>query len=262
MAGTWHRVRTYLRHLVKARSRHGVHSPFIYALMDEVLCRDAPLAEVKDIEQRRRRLQASRKRIHVTDLGAGSSLGLGTERSVGAIARSALKPPRQARLLYRLVRHFRPGTVLELGTSLGITTAYLARAAEPGMVFTLEGCPNTLAVAREGLEELGIGNVEAVEGAFSDTLPGILERIGHVDLAFIDGHHDREATLGYFEHVLARSHEGTVLVFDDIHWSPGMSQAWARIQEHPRATVTADLYHLGLVFLRGGQARQHFRLRC
>ncbi|MEZ4760286.1 MAG: class I SAM-dependent methyltransferase [Flavobacteriales bacterium] len=105
----------------------------------------------------------------------------------------------------------------------------------------------------KGLEELGIGNVEAMEGAFGDTLPGILERIGHVDLAFIDGHHDREATLGYFEHVLAHSHEGTVLVFDDIHWSPRMSQAWARILEHPRATVTADLLHLGLVFLRKGE---------
>ena len=262
MAGTWHRARTYLQHLVKARSRHGVHSPFIYGLMDEVLCRDAPLMEVADIERLRQELSASRERIHVTDLGAGSSMGLGKEREVGSIAGSVLKPPRQARLLYRLVRQFRPGTVLELGTSLGITTAYLARAASPATVITLEGCPDTLRIAREGLARLGIGNVEAVEGAFGDTLPGILERIGHVDLAFIDGHHDRDATLGYFELLLTRSHEGTVLVFDDIHWSPGMSEAWDRIRQHARATVTVDLYHLGLVFLREGQARQHFQLRC
>ncbi|MCB0809453.1 MAG: class I SAM-dependent methyltransferase [Flavobacteriales bacterium] len=262
MTGTRHRVRAYLQHLLKARSRHGVHSPFIYQLMDEVLCRDAPLPEVKDIEQRRRQLLASREQIRVTDLGAGSSLGLGMERKVRSIAGSALKPPRQARLLYRLVRHFRPGSVLELGTSLGITTAYLARAADPGRVITLEGCPNTLNIAREGLLELGIGKVEAVEGAFERTLPGTLERLGHVDLAFIDGHHDRDATLRYFELLLTRSHGGTVLVFDDIHWSPGMTEAWAHIQEHPRTTVTADLYHFGLVFLREGQARQHFRLRC
>ncbi len=261
MASSLQRIGSYMEHLVKARTRHGVHSPFVYDLIEQVLRPQSARPEFAPIEALREDLLRSEQTIRVNDLGAGSSAFDLPVRRVAEMARVSLKPPRQAQLLFRLARQMDARSVVELGTAFGITTLYLAKGAENGTVTTIEGCPQTFRIAQHHFEQLRQDNVEAVLGSFQRRLPEVLERMGAIDLAFIDGHHAEEPTLDYFERCLGRAHEGTVLVFDDIHWSRGMEAAWAAIQRHPRVTVTIDLYDLGLVFLRTGQAKEHFRLR-
>ncbi len=251
----------YLEHLVKAGTRHAVHSPFVFTLVEEVLRPDHGPENALHIEALRKALLRRNDTITVTDLGAGTHRRSGPERRISTIARHALKPTAQARLLYRLARHCSCRTALELGTSFGISTLYLAAGSEQGTVHTLEGCPNTLALAREQFAALGATNIHAHSGAFADRLPDVLADLASLDLVFIDGHHAEAPTLAYFEQCLTKAHENTVFVLDDIHWSAGMERAWERIKEHARVTVTVDLFHLGLVFLRPGQAREHFRLR-
>lgn len=214
------------------------------------------------IEARRRQLLSSPASITVTDFGAGSHTGAGRQRRVADIARTAAKPPHLAQLLFRLANYFRPATILELGTSLGLTTAYLAAADSRTKVVTLEGCPNVAGVARETFAALQLQNIEIVEGNIDDTLAPALSALGApLGFAFFDGNHRYEPTLHYFEQCLAHRTPESVFVFDDIHWSEEMERAWEVIKAHPDVTVTVDLFYIGLVFFRTGQPKQHFSLR-
>ncbi|GAA4374954.1 class I SAM-dependent methyltransferase [Hymenobacter koreensis] len=214
------------------------------------------------VEQRRHALRQDRRRLRITDFGAGSQTGAGNEREIRAVARSAAKPARLAQLLFRLVNRFQPTTILELGTSLGLTTAYLAAASSKARVFTLEGCPQTAAIARETLQHMQLSNVHLTEGNFDETLPQVLQELpGKLDFAFFDGNHRYEPTVRYFEQCLPYRTDDSLFIFDDIHWSGEMEQAWATIKAHPEVRLTIDLFFIGLVFFRKSQPKQHFTLR-
>ena len=255
---------SYLRYWLRSGNAHGLHSPFVYGLYTTVIRHDGQFAAFGRIEARRRQLLASSTSISVTDFGAGSQVvgSRGQQRSLRSIARHTAKPPRLAQLLFRLVNHFRPTTILELGTSLGLTTAYLAAADSRSRVITFEGCANTAAVARETVDQLAIKNVQLVEGNLDATLPATLASLTEpLDFVFFDGNHRCEPTLRYFEQCLAKAHENSVFVLDDIHWSAEMEQAWAAIKTNPAVTITVDLFYVGLVFFRKKQPRQDFSLR-
>ncbi|MDQ2794308.1 MAG: class I SAM-dependent methyltransferase [Bacteroidota bacterium] len=253
----------YLRFWLRSGNAHGLHSPFIFGLYTSVVQHTGPYGPYAAIEERRRQLLTSAASISVTDLGAGSHTGAGRQRRVADIARTAAKPKKLAQLLFRLVNYLRPATVLELGTSLGLTTAYLAAADSRSRVVTFEGCPNVAGVARETFAALSLGNVEVVEGNLDHTLAPTLATLGApVDFAFFDGNHRYEPTLRYFEQCLAHRTDESVFVFDDIHWSADMERAWEAIKAHPDVRLTVDLFYIGLVFFRKNQPKQHFWLRA
>ncbi|HRN36001.1 MAG TPA: class I SAM-dependent methyltransferase [Flavobacteriales bacterium] len=256
-----HPVRAYFSHWAKAGNRHGVHSPFVYHLIAEVLRVPTKASEFAAVEKLRHQLRRRKDCINVTDLGAGSRHLRGDRRRIGSIASSALKPRRQAEQLARIANHFKPATIVELGTSLGITTLYLAQAAPNARIHTVEGCPATAQVALNNFHLLQADNITLHTGPFQDQLPRVLAALDRLDMAYIDGHHAKEPTLQYFNQCLAKAHNDTVFIFDDIHWSQGMEEAWALIKVHAQVTVTIDLFHFGIVFLRREQAKQHFRLR-
>lgn len=257
-------VAAYLHYLWQAGNLHGLHSPFVYALYRDVIRHrhGAPLGTLP-IEALRQSLRNSTDILTVTDLGAGSRRGNDPVRSVATIARNAQKPARYAWLLHRLVLHFQARYVLELGTSLGLTTAYLANAVAQtnGQLYSFEGCPNTAALARTHLDQLGYPSVKLVVGNLDQTLDETVAALSQIDLAFFDANHRYEPTIQYFTTCLPQVHNDTVFVFDDIHWSKGMEQAWAAIKAHPAVQVTVDLFGVGLVFFRRQQPKQHFVLR-
>jgi predicted O-methyltransferase YrrM len=262
---------------------HSIHSPFVFALYQEVIRPDYRADPVfKQIEAARKGLLSSSQRIQVTDFGAGPRLAgsrlAGPDslpepnnhntrtRSVADIARRSLKPARYGRLLHRLVRRFAAGgTVLELGTSFGLTTSYLAAETSgrthPAWLVTFEGCPETAAIARQQFERLGLSNIEIVVGNLDETLGPTLSGLDTVDLVFLDANHRFEPTVRYFEELATKAHNDTVFVLDDIHWSDEMEQAWDTIQAHPAVTVSVDLFGVGLIFFRREQSKQHFVLR-
>ncbi|GAB2966478.1 class I SAM-dependent methyltransferase [Hymenobacter coalescens] len=252
----------YLRYWLRSGNAHGLHSPFVFSLYLDVVCHTGEYSPFEPIELRRAALREDQRRLRITDYGAGSLTGAGRERAVRDVARHAAKPARLAQLLFRLVNYQQPATVLELGTSLGLTTAYLASAATKARVLTFEGCPETAAVAHETIQQLGLQNVELIEGNFDQTLPDALARLGQpLDFAFFDGNHRYEPTLRYLEQCLPYRTDESVFVFDDIHWSAEMERAWEAIKAHPDVTTTIDLFFIGLVFFRRNAPKQHFTLR-
>jgi predicted O-methyltransferase YrrM len=251
----------YLQHRFTAKSRHGTHSPFVYKLTDEVIYDYSAKKVYNGIEDQRKKLLNDDRLITVTDLGAGSHLNKNRTKKVSQIAKNALKNPRLAQLIYRLVVNQNPENVIELGTCLGITTAYLAKAAPDAAILTIEGCPETAAVAYQNFNELGLTNIELQVGNFNDLLPKAINEAEKLDFVYIDGNHTKEATLNYFNWCLPKIHENSLLIFDDIYWSKGMKEAWEEIKNHPQVAITIDLFWIGLVYFKKGQAKEHFKIK-
>ena len=254
-------AKDYLLHRFKAKTRHGVHSPFVYRLIDKVIYDFEPKKVYAGIEALRKQLLNDKRSIQVTDLGAGSKVNNDQTKKISDIARNALKPRRLAQLLYRLAADLKPLNIIELGTCLGITTVYLQNASPKAKVYSLEGSPETAAVALETFQKAGLTNIAEITGNFDDTLPGVIKELDQLDFVFVDGNHQRDATIKYFEWCLAKVHEDTMLIFDDIYWSEGMKEAWQEIKAHPRVTVTVDLFWIGLVFFKQGRAKEDFLVR-
>jgi predicted O-methyltransferase YrrM len=254
-------AKDYLLYRLKAKTRHGLHSPFVYRLVDKVIYDFQPKKVYLGPESVRDGLLNDNRIITITDLGAGSRVNNDRQKRIGDIAKNALKPARLAQLLYRLAADLQPDTIIELGTCLGITSIYLQKAAPNAKVYTLEGCPETAAIAKEDFEKAGLNNIELITGNFNDTLPGVINKLDKLDFVFVDGNHQKDATLKYFEWCLPKVHEKTMLIFDDIYWSEGMKEAWAQIKAHPQVTATVDLFWIGLVFFKPGQAKEDFMIK-
>ena len=251
----------YVQYLLRAGNRHGLHSPFVYELYENVICNRSRFYNYHIAETLRAKMLADPTEITLTDLGAGSMLLKGDKRKISSIASSAVKPAKYGQLLFRLVNHFQPSYILELGTCLGVTTVYLATAAKKSKVVSIEGCPEVSILAHKNFAAAKAGNIEHVIGEFGKMLPSVVGNLPQLDFVYFDGNHRREPTLEYFRLCLEKANENSVFVIDDIHWSAGMEDAWKEIKQHPRVTVTIDLFHMGLVFFRNTQAKEHFILR-
>lgn len=253
----------YLAYWFKSVNEHGVHSPFVYDLLMNVIYVQADYYPFKNIEKIREQLLDSDKKIMFTDLGAGKkkASSSGSIKKIKNIAQQSAKSAKYGQLLFRLVNHFQPSQVLELGTSLGISTAYLASANKRVKIITIEGSKEVADIARQNFKQLQLQNIEQVIGNFDDVLPTIINDLPTIDFVFIDGNHCKKATINYFNICLKKVHSNTVLVFDDIYWSDEMIEAWDEIKRNNRVSVTIDLFFMGLVFFKQGQAKQHFVIR-
>lgn len=228
---------------------------------------------VERIEALRRELEADVTEIEYIDYGAGApdsertrqeaSAGITRQVRIGEVCRTGSKPPLWCLLLFKLVRRLQPGVCLELGSCLGISAAYQAAALElnqRGKLISLEGSPALAERARRHLERLGLGRAGIVAGRFQDTLDSVLSSHRPVDYAFIDGHHDEQATGAYFAAITAATAQPALLVFDDIEWSAGMRRAWQRIAADPAVSLSIDLHQIGIGVSRGTALRRSFTL--
>jgi predicted O-methyltransferase YrrM len=253
-------IADFLQHKITAKSRHGTHSPFVYKLTDEVIYDFSSKKEYKDVEEQRKKLLNDERIISVTCLGAASNLDKHNIKQVKKIARN-IKKPRIAQLIYRLVKVHQPRNIIELGTCLGITTAYLAAAQPEAEVVTMECCPEIAAIARENFRQLQLNKVELQVGNFNELLPKVIAETEALDFVFINGRHTKEATLDYFTWCLPKLTENSLLIFDEIYGSKGMKEAWTEIKKHPQVRVTIDLFWIGLVYFKKGQAKEHFKIK-
>lgn len=240
---------------------HRIHSPFVYDLICSVFRAKYSKSNFCSIEKRRKILLRDTNEIVVQDFGAGSKQNASNIRKISYIARTSLSQGKYARLLYNLVNRFQPRTILELGTSLGISTAYLSYGAPNARIVSLEGSQTIADIAKKTMQDCSCCNVEIFVGNFNDKLANVLQSIQYVDFAFIDGNHTKEATLRYFEQILPYCNENSILIFDDISWSEDMFEAWKTISSDDRVSITIDICKQGIVFFRKGIVKQYFTIR-
>ncbi|HUQ64996.1 MAG TPA: class I SAM-dependent methyltransferase [Flavitalea sp.] len=240
---------------------HGIHSPFVFEFIHKVLNDRTDYPGYAQIQQLRNKLLADNSPVPMEEYGAGSRSGPAS-KSVSQIARYASKSRKYGELLFRIARFYQPHYIVELGTSLGISSAYLAMADKSSVVLTGEGNYAVASIAKNNLTSLGLNNVKIVTGNFDNTLPEMVAAIPHIDLAFIDANHRKKPTLAYFGELMKKTSGSSVVIFDDIHWSKGMEQAWNEIKEHTSVMLTIDLFFMGIIFIRPEfKVKQHFRIR-
>lgn len=253
----------YASYYLKSKTKHSVHSPFVFDLITQVFEKKEDSPQIHEVMSIYREMVRSSRVLETTDFGAFSESGSYVTRflTVSQIAKGSSVSRKKGALLFNLVSHFKPANVLELGTSLGISTLYISKAIPESRIITMEGCAAKVEVAKANFVKSEVSNVEVSTGRFDTQLPLVLEKMPQLDFVFLDGHHHYKPTLRYFKQILSHSHEGTVILLDDIHWSAGMKKAWSEIKTHPDVVVTVELYNLGLVFLRKSLSRQHFVIR-
>ncbi len=257
-------AKKYLQYFISASNGkgHGIHSPFVFDFVKHVLNDKASYHCYQTIEQKRKVLLQDESIIDVEDFGAGSSIFKTDKRVVKDIAASSLKPKKYGQLLYRMVQYYKPESIVELGTSFGITSAYLASGNEHSVLNTCEGSSSIASIAKQNFNELRLKNVQIIEGNFANTLRPLLSKLKTVDFAFIDGNHRQEPTINYFQQLLEHSAKSAILVFDDIHWSNEMEAAWKLIKQHPQVTLTIDLFFIGIVLINPDfKNKQQFTIR-
>ena len=254
-------INSYLKFLWYSKNEHAVHSPFVFNLLTKCFYDKKVKSQYTVIKKYRNELLQNKKTIKVTDFGAGSRVFKSNVRPISQIAKTAGISPKRAQLLYRIVNYFQPDTILEIGTSLGLATSSLSLGNPKASIITLEGCPETAKKAQLQLQKFNFNNVECVVTEFNNYLQNCQLKTENCQLIYFDGNHSKKATLDYFDLLLPTITNETVWIFDDIHWSAEMEEAWEIIKNNPKVTVSIDTFQWGLVFFRFEQPKQHFIIR-
>ena len=253
-------IKSYLKFLINSKNEHGVHSPFVFDLVSKCFYDKTKFPEYKVLKQYRNSLLANKNTIEVTDFGAGSRVFKSNIRQISKIAQTAGISPKRAELLFRIVNYFQPESILEIGTSLCIATSALSLGNTSSKIISLEGCPKTQEQAKVQFQvsNLETNNIEFVNTEFSSYLKNFQLPTSNFQLIYFDGNHSKKATLDYFELLLPTITNNSVWIFDDIHWSTEMEDAWETIKKHPKVKVTIDTFQWGIVFFRAEQVKEHF----
>ena len=253
----------YLKHAVRAQSKYHIHSPFVFGFYQNVLKDEHTYIQYRVVNRLRKELETVSRFIKRKDLGARCKDYPCDQRFVRVkdIVHHSSVNRKKGEFLFRLIRQYKPSSILELGTSLGISTIYFGLAAPESQIITIEGCLDSANLARENFEKTGLKNIQVITGNFEDKLAVALAEMPVPDLVFFDGNHKKEPTLSYFEQCLQHIQPGTIFIFDDIHWSSGMEEAWNIIRQHPLVKVSIDLYHMGIVFFKEELSKEDFTIR-
>ena len=229
---------------------HGIHSPFVFDLVSRVFNSKPDKDVLSAVRQVRNRMISDKRKIIFEDLGSGTwRKGL---RKVSDIAKYSAITEKYGKLLSNIATEFASPMILELGTSLGISTLYMASFCPDTPVYTIEGSPTVAAIARQNFIEAGLKNVKVLVGPFDDILPGLFKDGVKPGLVFIDGNHRKTPVIKYFNQISEFSDSKTVVIIDDINYSKEMSEAWNEIKLNRRVSVSIDFLRMGILFFREG----------
>ncbi|MES2622091.1 MAG: class I SAM-dependent methyltransferase [Bacteroidota bacterium] len=252
------RIRQFLSYQWEAKTKYYLHSPFVYQFYLNVLEGESD-DHLSSIHLLREKLKNNSTPVEMEDYGTGVTSSL---RQVSDLEKTVAVKEKYGLLLSRLVKHFQPKNILELGTSIGISSSYMALAKPDSTIVSLEGSAAITEFAKQNHASLGIKNIEIISGNFNETISSSLRKLSSVDLVFFDGNHRSDSTLQYFYQCLEHSHENSIFIFDDIYWSDDMAKAWQQIKQHPRITLSLDLFQFGICFFRKDKlAKENFVLR-
>ena len=254
----FHIIKSYLKFLFHSKNEHGVHSPFVFDLVTKCFYDEMNYPKYSILKDYRKSLLENQNAIEVTDFGAGSRVFKNNQRKISAIAKNAGISSKNAELLFRIVRYFQPESILEIGTSLGLATSALSLGNKNAKITSLEGCPQTISIAKNQCQLQNLNNIEFVNTKFEDFLTTDNRQPTTYNFIFFDGNHSKNATLDYFKLLLPTIINDSVWIFDDIHWSKDMEEAWEVIKNNPKVTVTIDTFQWGIVFFRKEQTKEHF----
>lgn len=239
--------------------RHSLQSPFIYDLYTKVIRPKGKGIGFPEIEKQRGKLKENDRLIAVTDYGAGSNVDNSNRRKISDIAVKGISPLKYSEMFVRLANYLKAKNIVELGTSIGINTMYLA-SVDNARVTTFEGAESLAKEASNLFESSHRSNVKIVQGNIDLTLPKYLDDVNQLDLVYFDANHRYEPTVRYFKWCKKHAHDTSCFILDDIHWSKEMDKAWKEIHKQEDITLSIDLFQVGLIFFNPELTKQHYVL--
>lgn len=255
-------ILTFLNYQLTSFTEHDLHSPFVFDFYMELIKNKHPFNDFETLSAARKDLLLNETVLTINDFGAGSKTFSHNKRKIKDITKNGIAPKKQAEFLYRLINKFKPKTIVELGTSIGLTSMYLSLPFKKSTVYTIDGCAETSAFSKHLFEKNAIKNIKQYHGHFNDEFPKIISKIDHLDFLYVDGNHSYEATKTYFELALTKKNESSIFVFDDINWSPDMQKIWKEICLNAEVKLSFDFFYFGIVFFRKEQlTKEHFTLK-
>jgi predicted O-methyltransferase YrrM len=257
------RIQKYLQYQLCAKHRkgYGIHSPFLWQLIRLVLNTRGNFHAYYTVRKVKRQLNKNKQIISITDMGAGGKYKARKTVKLNKLAAQSSLSQKYGELLFRLVNYFQPEIILELGTSLGISSLYMALARKEAKLFTIEACSERLKVAKKMHAQAGLKNITHINRNFDDALFELLKELPKLDFVFFDGNHQKDATLAYFEACKSKAHKDSIFIFDDIHWSKSMHDAWKIIKKDKAVSLTVNLFQIGIVFFKKELSKQNFDIR-
>ena len=246
----------YIKYKWIAKGRHGIHSPFVYELVDKTFKIQIPKSDLSLLYQTFKELENNKKTINIKDFGAGSHK-LGNQRSIQQIFKISSSKGHYGKILFQLSNYFQPKKILEFGTSLGVGTLHFHLGNPESQITTIEACTETLRFTQDFLKDK-LSNVNFIKSTFWDFLNQISTE--KYDLIFVDGHHDGKATIEYMKKLEKHSHNETIFILDDIRWSDDMFKAWNSLKNSNNYNVSIDLFRMGILIPRNQQVKEHFVL--
>jgi len=248
----------YLTYYLNVVDEHSIQAPFVFQLYTSLKQKNH---DHHDIEELRQQLLKDYSYTSVEDAGAGSRRnGKNSRKTISQIAKYEISSWEKCAFLSALIQAGGYSNCIELGTSLGITAAYLSRACMDGNVFTFEGDGRLCEIAADRLENLACKNVQIIQGNIDDTLAAFLEKSPPIDCAIIDANHTGRALERYFTWLVAKISENGLIIIDDIRWSVDMNKSWNVLLKHPAVTVSMEFREIGVLFINTNQTRQHYVL--
>lgn len=258
---SWFRIKTFVQYLLKSTNHHGVHSPFVYAFVTQCLYAKTSQDILNLLRNLRKPILQSQKSLDMLDKGEGSQQFKTNCRKVNAIGKNAGMGWHQSKLIHRIISYFNIKQTLELGTSVGLGSLAMAVNQPHTHIDTVEACPHTSNFAKDYFEHNNLTHIQVYTSDFQLFL-NQLPQDKTYDLIYLDGHHQKEATLQYFEQLKTHIHDNSLIILDDIYWSKGMQKAWDIICKDDKVKVSIDLYFWGILFFKPELSKQDFKIRC
>jgi predicted O-methyltransferase YrrM len=243
------------RLFAKHRYGHGIHSPFVYSFIRNVLVEARDDEVLKEVRKWHRHIRNKEIELRGKQYGAGSKY-FRKKKARKIKAGKISVSEKYGRLLYHIIKHFRPEQIIELGTGSGVSTAYMAAALGSGECISVEGNSERKKFAEKHLARLSLKNYSLISSDFDSFLKNFTPS-DHSFLAFIDGNHTYSATMRYFHFFRNFTNGNTILIFDDIRWSRGMEEAWKEIIADNRVVVSIDLFKMGILFFNPSVTSQN-----
>ena len=226
---------------LRYRKGHGVHSPFIYNLITKVIEEKTPYYVFEDIENFRKEL-------------------LNCENPINILTAKETQTKNYGALLFRLVNFFKCSNILQIGSSTGLMSLYLALPLRKSCkCYALEEKTGLLDPACVFAEKHSLMNLHCIEGAYAANLNRLKPEISSFDFIFINTMGNREKTQEALRLTESFIYQDTVMVIDNIRNNKAMRTLWKEIKNRQDVRLTVDLLSLGLVFFNTKLNKQHYK---
>jgi len=240
---------------------YGIHSPFMYDLIKQVFNSKSDKKEYLEIKKLRKLLLRNTTKLNLHEYGAGSQVTNSNIRSISYMTRVSSVSIKYGILLSKLINKFNCESAIELGTSIGISTLFIASANSKISLDTIEAESIKFEIAKNNAKKLNLNNINFHCGIFSTELPKVLESKNTLDFVFFDGDHNGHRTYEYFKLCLTKINNNSIFIFDDIHWSKDMEEAWNKIIRNNKVRVSIDIFRMGIIFFRTELTKQDYIIR-